>query len=615
MHASERFSTMLTRYLKRHGDAPGDDVSLAVGRVWRRLEPHALHMPAHQPPRHSANYAWRVTFATLAAAAVFVLAATPLMREWTSTNPARAVVDSADGSVYRTANGESAMIPVGGSINTGERIRTNGNAGAVLALADGSRVEMRTQSELSLERADDGIRIRLRSGSIIVNAAKQRTGHLYVQTKDMSVSVVGTIFLVNVENAGSSVAVIEGEVRVRETKGTNETKLRPGEQIASSAALVTRPVKEEIAWSRNAAAHISILDAFMSGMAATRAPLSPIARVIDPATAASPQNSAAGARQEFEEASIRPCDPDNLPSTPEGARGGGPNSFQMTPGRTHVLCMTLATIIRTAYQIANLDRPIGGGSRGRGLNFNNIYGLGVEDGSRVRGGPDWVRTERYTIDAVANDKTDAETMRGPMLAALLERRFQLKVHEETEQVPVFGLTISTDGLKMKPVVADGVDANGFVRSGVKNEACDALPEPQRGQPTTTVVSRSFEEVRRGAKPSCGLFGSRNGPNIVFVGGGVPLSSLTFAAATALGLPGRVTVLDQTNSTERFNFILEFTPDENAIRRGATPPEPSNIPPAPRIFAALEEQLGLTLQPTRAPREYIVIDSVERLSPN
>jgi ferric-dicitrate binding protein FerR (iron transport regulator) len=209
-HADERFSTMLSRYLGRHGDAPGDDVSSAVGRVWRRLEPHALHLPAPLPRRATSKHAWRVTAAVIAAAAVFVLAATPLIREWTSTNPARAVVDSADGSVYRTANGEPTKIPVGGSINTGETIRTNGNAGAVLALADGSRVEMRTQSELSLERADDGIRIRLRSGSIIVNAAKQRAGHLYVQTKDMAVSVVGTIFLVNAENAGSSVAVIEG---------------------------------------------------------------------------------------------------------------------------------------------------------------------------------------------------------------------------------------------------------------------------------------------------------------------------------------------------------------------------------------------------------------------
>src|SRR5678816_2838869 len=59
------------------------------------------------------------------------------------------------------------------------------------------------------------------------------------------------------------------------------------------------------------------------------------------------QRQAAAAH--FEEASVRLCDPDHLPDSVEGARGGGPNSFRMTPGRTYALCMTLATLVRTAY--------------------------------------------------------------------------------------------------------------------------------------------------------------------------------------------------------------------------------------------------------------------------
>ena len=605
-HADERFTTMLTRYLKRHGGAPGEEVSSAVTRVWRRLEPHALHVPAHRPPRHTSNYAWHVTFAALAAAAVFVLATTPLVREWTSTNPARAVVDSADGSVYRTANGEPAEIPVGGSINTGETIRTNDNAGAVLALADGSRVEMRSQSELSLERADDGIRIRLRSGSIIVNAAKQRTGHLYVQTKDMSVSVVGTIFLVNVEKEGSSVAVIEGEVRVRETTGTIETKLRPGEQVSSNPALVTRPVKEEIAWSRNAVTHLSILESFTKGMADTAAPLAPIARVVDPAAAASSQNGAAGAKPEFEEASIRPCDPDNLPPTPTGARGGGANSFQMTPGRTHALCMTLATIIRTAYgyEPADLDF-LTGGRRGRGpSSFNAVYGLGVEDGVRVRGGPDWIRSQRYTIDAVADSAADAETMRGPMLLGLLERRFQLKAHIETEEMAAYNLVVAPGGLKIKPAEPDSCISYPVDPTVPR---INGVPVGER-RPT-------LADVRRGAKRVCGLFGERNGPNLVFVAGGATFSGLAQQLATRLG---RVVVSDNTGITRSFDWILEFALEDGApgLRGGPPPaPEPSNVPRAPTIFVALEEQLGVRLEPTRTPREFLVIDHVEKPSPN
>jgi hypothetical protein len=125
---------------------------------------------------------------------------------------------------------------------------------------------------------------------------------------------------------------------------------------------------------------------------------------------------------EFEEASIRQCDPDNLPPTPEGMRGGGVNSFQMTPGRTHALCMTLATLIRTAYFYSPADIEVfAGNGRGRGMAFNNVYGLGVEDGIRVRGGPDWVRKDRYSIEAIAQGPSDAATMQGPMLRALLER--------------------------------------------------------------------------------------------------------------------------------------------------------------------------------------------------
>jgi uncharacterized protein (TIGR03435 family) len=624
-HANERFSTMLTRYLKRHGDAPGDDVSLAVGRVWRRLEPHALHVPARLPRRATPTYAVRVTVAAVAAAAVFVLAATPLIREWTSTDAARAVVDSADGSVYRTASGEPTKIPVGGSINTGETIRTNGNAGAVLALADGSRVEMRSQSELALERADDGIRIRLRSGSIIVNAAKQRTGHLYVQTKDMSVSVVGTIFLVNAEKEGSRVAVIEGEVRVHEAKGTIDTRLRPGEQVSTNPALVTRPVKEEIAWSRNVVAHLSILEAFTKGMAATAGPLAPIAKVVDPAAAASPQNGAAGATREFEEASIRPCDPDNLPPTPAGARGGGPNSMQMTPGRLHALCLTLATILRHAYGYGPVDLEfLNPGGRGPGLQLNNIYGLGVENGKRVRGGPDWVRTEHYTIDAVAADAADAASMSGPMLRSLLENRFRLKTHIETEQIPAWTLTIASGGLKIKPVKADdgaGCDAPPtvapsqprLVRAAQPGERQPPLPAP--GQ-MVTILFRNVIDVRRGEKPTCGMSMQRNGPNQVIVAGGTTLEALARSLASPLG---GVIVTDKTGNTDKFNIILEFVRDENtpgpSFLAPNQPEPPSNEPRGQTIFAALEEQLGLKLEPATAPRQFIVIDQVERLTPN
>ena len=163
-----------------------------------------------------------------------------------------------------------------------------GDDGLQVTLADHSSVEMRAHSEMTVGRAADGIQIGLKTGDIIVSAAKQRDGHLYVQTKDMTVSVVGTVFLVNADEEGSRVGVIEGEVRVRERgtawsrsgrQGGRETRLRPGEQVATSSAIVARPLTEDINWSRNATAHLAILD---SSMKATAQPAQSTAPITPP---------------------------------------------------------------------------------------------------------------------------------------------------------------------------------------------------------------------------------------------------------------------------------------------------------------------------------------------
>ena len=318
----------------------------------------------------------------------------------------------------------------------------------------------------------------------------------------------------------------------------------------------------------------------------------------------------AGAPPEFEEASIKECDPDHLPQTPDGGRGGGANSFQLTPGRLRALCITTATLVRTAYGYGPMALEFSGNAVARGMTFSNVYGLGAEDGRRVRGGLDWVRSERYTVEAVARPGStpDAWTLRGPMLQRLLERRFQLKAHIESEQAPAFALTVAKGGLKMKPVTPAG---------------CDELPA-REGSPSffghsANVLTpwRTVDEVRRGEKPSCGLWGGRRGPNEVMIGGDMPIAALL----NSLGLRlGGVKVLDHTGVTDRFNFVLEFVIDENTPSFGAGGPLPQrgaelDVPPAATIFSALEEQLGLKLERAQAPREFIVIDRVERPSPN
>jgi uncharacterized protein (TIGR03435 family) len=321
---------------------------------------------------------------------------------------------------------------------------------------------------------------------------------------------------------------------------------------------------------------------------------------------AAAQGQLAGGPQ-FEEASLRPCDPDNIPAPPAGARGGGANSFMMTPGRLHALCLTLATLIRTAYGYGPAESELlNAGGRGRGLAASGVpYGLGVEDGLRVRGGPDWVRSERYTIDAVAVGAADGATMSGPMLRDLLERRFKLKAHIETEQVPAFALVVAPGGLKIKPAEPD---------------SCVSYPV----DPTVPRINGvpigarrpMLADVRRGEKRVCGQLPERNGPNQVFVAGSSTFSVLAQQLAPRLG---RVRVYDKTGLIDPFDWILEFAPDGNASGPATlnpqAAPESSDVPRGPTIFVALEEQLGLRLDPAQAPRDFIVIDGVERPSPN
>jgi hypothetical protein len=170
---------------------------------------------------------------------------------------ARATIAAANGTVFRVTETESRAVGVGEEISKGERIRTAKDAGAVVKLEDGSLVEMRERSEMSLSQNSDGTTIHLNRGNVIVEAAKQKGGHLYVATDDALVSVTGTIFSVNNGTKGSRVSVVEGEVHVNHAG--DEKVLHPGDQTTTSASLELIPVQEEVAWSRNAERYAKLM--------------------------------------------------------------------------------------------------------------------------------------------------------------------------------------------------------------------------------------------------------------------------------------------------------------------------------------------------------------------
>jgi uncharacterized protein (TIGR03435 family) len=136
--------------------------------------------------------------------------------------------------------------------------------------------------------------------------------------------------------------------------------------------------------------------------------------------------SAASAKPQFEVALIERsvgCDPrTSIYGSPLGS----------SPGRLTLNCATVEGLVLGAY--------------GRFANGHTSFSLPPP----ILGGPSWIDSERYTIKAEAAGRENRAMMNGPMLQALLEDRFKLKLHRQTRQVPVFALTITKSGARLKP---------------------------------------------------------------------------------------------------------------------------------------------------------------------
>jgi uncharacterized protein (TIGR03435 family) len=301
-----------------------------------------------------------------------------------------------------------AKLQTGEKIGAGEMVSANGDASTVLELADGSRVEMRAGSELFIERADDGIRLHLNRGAVIVNAAKQRNGHLYVHARDITVSVVGTVFFVKTEEAGSRVGVLEGLVAVSHVEISR--KLGAGEEFSTPPPLQERPrsaaMFEEISWSRYAEEHRALL--------MQAAGPEPVKQELEkPAVRSPARQDAAPSPSEFDVISIRRS---KRAETGSSFGDGGPGRFRATN-------VPIGDLLRSAYEIHDFE---------------------------LIGAPDWLETERYDIEATLENPRKLDDM-GPLIQALLAERFKLKVHGQSQESGVYFLVPAKGGLKLKAV--------------------------------------------------------------------------------------------------------------------------------------------------------------------
>lgn len=174
-----------------------------------------------------------------------------------SAGEAVATVDSIDGVLYQVSGNGSLPIGAGRQLIEGEEIRAGRGSHAMVRLFDGSLIEMNERADLSFSREFRGTTIKLERGNIIVQAAKQKRGKLFVASGESTVSVKGTIFAVNRGTKGTRVSVVEGSVQV--DQAAKSDLLKPGDQTTSDPMLTKVPVQTEVAWSRDSARYIALL--------------------------------------------------------------------------------------------------------------------------------------------------------------------------------------------------------------------------------------------------------------------------------------------------------------------------------------------------------------------
>jgi uncharacterized protein (TIGR03435 family) len=205
---------------------------------------------------------------------------------------------------------------------------------------------------------------------------------------------------------------------------------------------------------------------------------------------------------------------------------------------------------------------------------------------QVLGGPSWLDTDRFDIAAKAAGNPNPNEML-PMLRTLLAARFKLAVHTETREQPIDALTLSrSDGQLGSRLRAS--DANC---AAAAPNALPTRPDPHR-------------------PPACGDFRMSTGRLIAT---GMSMEGLALRLSERLNRP----VQDRTALRGVFDLDIEFSADQ--LQQPGPPGANANPGPAdssaPSIFTALQEQLGLKLESSRGPVDVVVIDSVERPTPD
>ncbi len=238
--------------------------------------------------------------------------------------------------------------------------------------------------------------------------------------------------------------------------------------------------------------------------------------------------------------------------------------------------------------------PYGFSARSATLRMLIRTAYGVEE-NQISGAPNWVNSEYYDIEAkmdssvadelgkFSDEQRNAERRR--MLQLLLADRFKLAIHRETKELGAYSLVVAKNGPKLQEAKPGDTYPNGF-------------KGPDGGS-------------------GAGMFrmGMYAGGSGELIGQGLPMATLARLLSERL----QSTVLDSTGLTGNYDFTLKWASSVsqapspaplNISQQGAgSTPAPDS--PAPSIFAAIQEQLGLKLESQNGSGELLVIDHAER----
>jgi uncharacterized protein (TIGR03435 family) len=183
------------------------------------------------------------------------------------------------------------------------------------------------------------------------------------------------------------------------------------------------------------------------------------------------------------------------------------------------------------------------------------YGVGQNE---IIGGPDWLDQDKFDIQAKADQSTDGDTLM-KMQQALLADRFKLAIRRENKTIPVYVLGIAKNGPKLE-----------------KSESGESSSGNGRGH---------------------------------LEGRNIDMAGLAWRLGRQLDRP----VVDRTELPGAFNYKLEWTPEDELAKRSTQPG--AALPDLPSIFVAIQQQLGLKLEPQKAPVEVLVIDHAQKPTEN